>query len=174
MNLAEYLRTTSIRMIALAVRSTPVLHEDLWAAWPELEIVDVRESENALGMNFDSQFLGIHPEEVECLRKLDDESLGKMNIVPVQPSILTMSRTSHKSHVAQVNIVAVEIPNIKFFPLVPVRFWNRAENIEDWHLLAFCRKQSSPRSSFLVQSDGNFSISENAQEGHEDRVCRRL
>ena len=83
---------SSIRMIALAARADQALYEDLWAAWPDLVSLDVREPGKSMGMNFDAQFLGIHPEEVERLREFDDEFLGKMNIVPVRPSILTMSR----------------------------------------------------------------------------------
>ena len=54
-------------------------------------------------MNINAQLLRIYPKEVECLRNFDDESLGKMNVVPARPSILTMSRKPHKLHVARAN-----------------------------------------------------------------------
>ena len=81
---------SSVKMIALATRIYQDLYEDLWASWPDLESIHVQEAGQVLALNFDAQFLGIYPEEVECLRRFDDESLGKMNIVPVRPSILTM------------------------------------------------------------------------------------
>ena len=66
-------------------------YADLWASWPKLETITVNDTEH-LRTNCDAQFLGINPEEVEILRELDDESLERLNIVPVRPSVLTMLR----------------------------------------------------------------------------------
>ena len=68
------------------------LHRDVWASWPELESLSVQEHRGTLTWNFDAEFLGINYEEVEILRQLDDESLEKVNIVPVRPSLLTLLR----------------------------------------------------------------------------------
>ena len=69
-----------------------VPYADLWACWPQLESVSVIEGSASLIWNFDVEFLGISAEELESVRKLDDESLEKLQIVPVKPSILSMPR----------------------------------------------------------------------------------
>ena len=72
------------------------MYRDLWASWPFLESVSLRDYSPALKWNFDAEFLGINSEEVEILRQLDDETLEKMNIPSVRPSVLTSSRKSTK------------------------------------------------------------------------------
>ena len=67
------------------------LYRDVWASWPYLESVSLGEHGAALRWNFDAEFLGINSEEVEILRQLDDDSLEKINIVPVRSSLLTLS-----------------------------------------------------------------------------------
>ena len=41
--------------------------------------------------NYDADFLGIHEEEAELLRQKDEEFLRRVHIVPIRPSVLTMS-----------------------------------------------------------------------------------
>ena len=71
---------------------TALPYGDVWSYWPQLESIEVMERCESLGVDFDGQFLGINPEEVELLGELDDESLEKLNIVPIRPSVLTMQR----------------------------------------------------------------------------------
>ena len=52
----------------------------------------MREHREALRWNFDAEFLGINSEDVEILRQLDDASLEEINIEPVRPSVLKLSR----------------------------------------------------------------------------------
>ena len=44
----------------------------------------------ALRRNFDAEFLGINPEEVNVLRDETEKLLDKVNLVPIRPSILTL------------------------------------------------------------------------------------
>ena len=74
------------------VAACAALYRDLWASWPNLESVSIKKHRGALRWNFDAEFLGISTEEAEFLKQFDDESLEKMNIVPVRPSVLTLSR----------------------------------------------------------------------------------
>ena len=73
------------------IETNEICYEDLWAFSPHLAYVTVVLGVRALEGNFDAEFLGINPQEVEILRDLDDESLEKIQIVPIKPSILTMS-----------------------------------------------------------------------------------
>ena len=68
------------------------LYRDLWASWLELESVTLKEHGGALTWNFDAEFLGINSEELEILRQFDDDSLEKVNLVPIRPSVLTLQR----------------------------------------------------------------------------------
>lgn len=49
--------------------------------------------------NYDADFLGIHEEEAELLRREDDDFLRNVHIVPIRPSLLTMPGefSSHES-----------------------------------------------------------------------------
>ena len=73
--------------------TSDVPYSSLWAHWPYLEVVYLT-AEGALegSRNYDAEFLGINSEEVRLLREMDEETLEKMNIVPVKPSVLTMPR----------------------------------------------------------------------------------
>ena len=72
--------------------ATSALNRDIWSSWPDLESVSLKEQSGALQWNFDAEFLGINSEEVEILRQLDDDSLEKVNLVPVRPFVLTLLR----------------------------------------------------------------------------------
>ena len=65
---------------------------DLWSCWPQLESIKVLDRCESLGVDYDGEFLGVNPKEVELLRELDNESVGKLNIVPTHPSMLTLQR----------------------------------------------------------------------------------
>ena len=67
---------------------TTIPYEHVWTSWPHLASLILGVA--FVAENFDAAFLGINPEECDILRELDDESLDKMNIVSVRPSILTM------------------------------------------------------------------------------------
>ena len=86
------LRYISIDAWPLEGTAALVPYGDLWASCPEIESIDVDEGGYAKKRNFDAEVLGINPEEVEILRTFDDKSLGEMNVVPIRPSILTMTR----------------------------------------------------------------------------------
>ena len=65
-------------------------YDSVWAGWLHLE--SVRLVEGPLEENYDAEVLGIFDDEVERLRQEDDETLVKMHIVPIRPSVLTMTR----------------------------------------------------------------------------------
>ena len=65
---------------------------DLWSCRPQLESIKVIDKCESLGVDYDARVLGINPEEVEVLNQWDDVLLGKLNIVPIRPSVLTMQR----------------------------------------------------------------------------------
>ena len=73
-----------------SVHTESIPYEILWACWPNLEFIYLLEGNDAVNCNFDAAFLGVHPEELDVLKELDDESLERINIVPVRPSIMTM------------------------------------------------------------------------------------
>ena len=76
-------------------RSPFIQYADLWASdWSKLELLSLDEGRAALEENFDAEFLGMYPEEVDLLRELDDAALQTLHIVPVRPSILTMKSKS--------------------------------------------------------------------------------
>ena len=67
-------------------------YEVLWTHWSQVEFMEIAEMRFELGENFDAEFLGLNQEDVNLLRQMDDESLDRMNIVPIRPSVLTMKR----------------------------------------------------------------------------------
>ena len=69
----------------------------LWLQLPQLESFHLIDSIVLATENFDAEFLGIHDEEVERLRQEDDETLEKIHIVPIRPSVLTMTRKPSKT-----------------------------------------------------------------------------
>ena len=72
------------------IGSTFISYQDLWTSWPHLESVELFEGTGALQRNFDAEFLGINPEEVQILRGESEEFLNKLNLVPIRPCILTL------------------------------------------------------------------------------------
>ena len=48
-------------------------------------------NECILTRNYDADFCGISEEEAEVLRGMDEEYLENVQIVPIRPSLLTMS-----------------------------------------------------------------------------------
>ena len=64
----------------------------LWAYWPQVEFMEIKESHVKYSENFDEEFLGINGEEANLLDELDDEALEMMNLVPIRPCTLTMPR----------------------------------------------------------------------------------
>ena len=67
-----------------------IQYRDLWAGWKHVEFLCLVEFD--LSRNLDSDFLGIHPQEADLLRRYDDDDLEKLQVVPIKPSILTMLR----------------------------------------------------------------------------------
>ena len=89
---AIFPNVTELEVVPRMLDRTVVPYTDLWAAWPNLEIIDILEGMEAFRGNIDAEFLGIFPEEVEYLRDFDDKDLEKMNLVPIIPSVLNMQR----------------------------------------------------------------------------------
>ena len=81
---------TNLKAAALQTSSIP--YRDVWSSLPELKIVHLLDIDYSLTGNFDSEFLGIYPQEVELLRELDDRALEKIQVVPIRPCVLTMAR----------------------------------------------------------------------------------
>ena len=81
-----------LSLLQKSVELEEIPYEGLWAHWSQVEFMEVTETEIELGLNFDAEFLGIHAEEVNLLRQMDDKSLEMMNIVPIRPSVLSMPR----------------------------------------------------------------------------------
>lgn len=69
----------------------PMPYSDLWTCWTQVESIFINEELPGWYRNFDAEFLGIFPEEVEILREEDDKSLERMHIVPIRPCISTLS-----------------------------------------------------------------------------------
>ena len=86
-----YLKARIVRFLRDRASSAS-LFSGLWEGWQCLESVSLCYIREALRWNFDAEFLGISSEEVDILRQLDDESLEKINIVPIRPSVLTLPR----------------------------------------------------------------------------------
>ena len=63
---------------------------EFWELWPNLEDLKVKGDQLTLVQNYDADFCGIHQEEVELLREMDEGSLGSVQTVPIRPSLLTM------------------------------------------------------------------------------------
>ena len=60
------------------------------ALFRRLEELDISAERSTLRDSFDSDFCGMHPEEVKLLREKDEEYLKTVNIVPTAYSILSM------------------------------------------------------------------------------------
>ena len=71
-------------------RSEHVPCREVWETWPNLQELKVRGTCGTLEQNYDAEFCGIHEEEAELLRGMDDEYLRNVQIVPIRPSLLTM------------------------------------------------------------------------------------
>ena len=69
----------------------------LWELWPQLEHIEVCGEGNTLTHNYDAEFCGIHDEEAELLRKMDNKYLRRVHIVPIRPSVVTMRGKSDKN-----------------------------------------------------------------------------
>ena len=67
-------------------------YEHLCFSWPELESIYLKVGLLVCDNNFDAEFLGLYPSELDLLKELDDEALGKMNIVRARPSVLAFPR----------------------------------------------------------------------------------
>ena len=81
---------TTLEIVPRELDVSVIPYADLWATWPNLQVFDVTEGIAALKRNFDADFLGLNPEEVEFLREQDDEYLRRVHVVPIRPSLLTM------------------------------------------------------------------------------------
>ena len=69
----------------------------LWLWLLQLESVHLKDKIVLTTENLDAEFVGIHDEEVEFLRQEDDETLEKIHIVPIRPSVLTITRKPSKT-----------------------------------------------------------------------------
>ena len=61
---------------------------EVWELWPNLEQLKLSVTWITVRKNYDAEFCGIHKEEVELLREMDDEFLRTVQIVPIRPSLL--------------------------------------------------------------------------------------
>ena len=64
---------------------------DIWKLWPQLVGLRITVSAKYPNRNYDADFCGIYEEEAEILREKDANYLRNVHIVPVRPSILTMT-----------------------------------------------------------------------------------
>ena len=67
--------------------------EEIWECWPQLEELKFFGQNNFLNRNYDSDFCGIHVEEVNLLRQKGSEYLQNVHIVPIKPCLLSMPST---------------------------------------------------------------------------------
>ena len=63
---------------------------EIWELWPDLEELKVHVRGCPKIKNNDAEICGVHEEEAENLRGMDDEFLRTVQIVPIRPSLLTM------------------------------------------------------------------------------------
>ena len=59
--------------------------------WPALETLEISGNGNTLRRSYDADICGINAEEVELLWEKDEEYLKAVHIVPIRPSLLTMT-----------------------------------------------------------------------------------
>ena len=74
--------------------SEPLNFGEIWELWPDLEELEIFGKNPTPTRNLDADFCGIHEEEAEALRKMDEDYLRKVQIVPIRVSLLTMRRKS--------------------------------------------------------------------------------
>ena len=80
----------NVKQFSLRPTTNPVIsYGEMWESWPQLQSIQVLEVTDYAGWNSDAKFLGIYPEEIQILKELTDDSLQKINIVPIRPSVLT-------------------------------------------------------------------------------------
>ena len=65
---------------------------EIWEMWPKLEELKISGSQITLTRNYDADFCGIHEEEASQLRKMDENYIRAVHLVPIRPSLLTMKR----------------------------------------------------------------------------------
>ena len=58
--------------------------------WPDVEEMKITVAPYGIEDNYDAEFCGIHMDEVELLRRQDDEYLRHVHIVPSKPCLLTV------------------------------------------------------------------------------------
>ena len=64
---------------------------DIWKLWPQLVGLKINVKAQYSNRNYDADFCGIWKEEAQILREKDEEYLRSLHIVPVRPSVLTMT-----------------------------------------------------------------------------------
>ena len=79
---------TTLELILYVSEHPP--YGELWELWPNLEELNIKGAKMTLRKNYDAEFCGINEEEAELLRKMDDEYLRNVHLVPIRPSLLTM------------------------------------------------------------------------------------
>ena len=81
-------RLTSLELSLYRAEHVPC--GEFWELWPTLEELKFSGTESILRQNYDAEFCGISEQEAELLRGMDEEYLRSVQIVPIQPSLLTM------------------------------------------------------------------------------------
>ena len=94
---------------------------EIWKLWPDLEELKISGKDMPRTRNFDADFCGIHELEAVELRKMDEEYLRAVQIVPVRPSLLTMkSKDLIKTFTGFLFILLLRDElNSKIFLLIP-------------------------------------------------------
>ena len=82
-----------------------------------METIRLIESFDAWEENFDAEFLGLNPAEIEVLRELDDASLQTLHVAPVRPSVLTMQSKSslQQNWEIRINLLRISLNNFAHF-----------------------------------------------------------
>ena len=78
-------------------KADPVPFLQVCETWPDLQKLKISGTENILHGNYDADIIGISEEEVEILWRMEEKDLGQLQIVPIRPSLLTMSSKVEKN-----------------------------------------------------------------------------
>ena len=98
--------------------------------WPNLQELRIGGQNNNLLRNYDADVIGITEAEAELLRDKDEEYLEKLQIVPVKPSLITMTSTDSHQFFLQFSVF---IPNYLYSVCIQFlqswKYWGSSWNL---------------------------------------------